>query len=343
MSNDLDPVVDASTESDIDESRRRLFGKGAAIAAVAAVAGLASSSKANAADGDTVNVGAARTGTDTTLLSGGTTFRVNDGFSSGGASIYGSQGSSAGSIGVRGDSGITSGIGVYGLASASSGVGVYGEFEGGGTASGAGVRGVSDNGIGVRGDGTSFDLYAGTSGKLGLATATVTATTNGSIGTIARDSAGVLWYCYAANKWQRIGGAALAGGFTPITPVRVFDSRNAAFPTSGSFTAGSNRVISVKDGRDQTSGAVTTANAVPAGATAVTFNVTATNTVGGNFLAVVPGNVATTDVSTLNWTTTGVSIANASVSKLDGSRQLRIIGGGGGSFDCIVDITGYYL
>jgi hypothetical protein len=343
MSNDLDPINDAPvTESDIDESRRRLFGKGAAVAAVAAVAGLASSSKANAANGDTVFIGDTTSGTATTLFNGGTTLRVDHGTSSGQASIYGVQGSSSGRSGVRGDSSVTLGRGVYGRATATDGSGVYGEFDGG-TVPGTGVSGVSDNGIGVRGNGTTYDLFAGGVGRIGLVQSTVTTSTSGSIGTIARDADGVLWYCYAANKWQRIGGAALAGGFTPIVPVRVFDSRNAAFPDAGSFTASSNRVIGVKDGRDQDTGAVTTANAVPAGATAVTFNVTATNTVGGNFLAVVPGDVVSIDVSTLNWSTTGVSIANASVSKLDDSRQLRIIGGPGGSFDCIVDITGYYL
>lgn len=342
MSNDT--IEPDAAASDIDESRRRLFGKGAAVAAVAAVAGLASSSKANAANGDTMLVGATNSATTvTTLIQGGSTFRVNDGTTSGAASIYGVQGSSAGTSGVRGDATMTGGRGVYGLAGGSSGIGVYGQFNTGGTESGTGVLGQSSNGTGVIGRGTSFDLYAGTSGRVGMAAATVSATASGSIGTIARDADGVLWYCYAANKWQRIGGAALAGGFTPINPVRVFDSRNSGFPTPGVFAAGSSRVVNVKDGRDQTTGALTVPDAVPTGATAVTFNVTATNTSGGNFLAVAPGDAVSTDVSTLNWSTSGVSIANASVVKLDGSRQLKIFAGPGGSFDAIVDVTGYYL
>ena len=142
---------------------------------------------------------------------------------------------------------------------------------------------------------------------------------------------------------MRVSAAGTAGAFTPITPVRVFDSRNAAFPTPGIFTPGSSRAVSVKDGRNQTTGAITVADAVPAGATAVTFNVTATATTGGNFLAIAPGDAASTDVSTVNWSTADASIANASVVKLDGSRQLKVFAGPGGSFHAIIDITGYYL
>ena len=315
--------IDATTSSDIDNSRRRLFGKGAAIAAVAAVAGVAaSSSKIHAANGGTFVIGAANTGTLTTTLQGGSSLRVNDGVSTNGglASVYGVQNSTLGTYGVRGDASIFGGVGVYGLASSTAG------------------------GTGVRGDGTSYDFVAGSSGRVFVKpNGGVAFNSGGSAGTIAADSAGALWYCHTNNKWLRVSAAGTAGAFTPINPVRVFDSRNAGFPTPGVFAAGSSRAVSVKDGRNQTTGAVTLADAVPNGATAVTFNVTATNTAGGNFLAVAPGDAASTDVSTVNWSAAGVSIANASVVKLDATRQLKIFAGPGGSFDAIVDITGYYL
>jgi len=343
-------------ESEVTTDRRSLFTKGAAVAAVAAVAGLSSSRTVQAANGDTMFVGTTHPGTTTTALSGGSSFRVVDGESTASASIYGSQGASAGSYGVRGAHSGSSGTGVFGEAAGSSGRGVYGKTTGsqgiavygqhlGNTNTGNGVSGISDNGAGLIGSGTTYDVLANGNGRLGLTKSgnSGSSTDTGGIGTVARDSSGNLWYCYATNKWQRLGGPAAAGSFHPITPVRVFDSRNAGFPTPGDFTASSDRVVSVKDGRDQTTGAVTTANAVPSGATAVAFNVTGTNTAGGNFLAVVPGDVASTDVSTLNWSGPGASIANASVSKLDGSRQVRIIAGPGGAFDAIVDITGYYL
>lgn len=327
MSTDINETsgVDApSNPSDsVDNSRRRLFGKGAAIAAVAAVAGVASSSsKIYAANGNSLIIGAANTGTLTTALSGGSSFRVNNGVSTNGgsASIYGVQGSTLGVYGVRGDASIFGGVGVYGLASSTA------------------------SGTGVRGDGVSYDLYAGSSGRVYVKpNGGVAPNGGGAAGTMAADSAGALWYCHTNNRWLRVSAAGTAGAFTPINPVRVFDSRNAAFPTPGTFTPGSSRVINVKDGRNQATGALTVADAVPAGATAVTFNVTATATTGGNFLAVAPGDAASTDVSTVNWSTADASIANASVVKLDGSRQVKIFAGPGGSFEAIIDITGYYL
>jgi hypothetical protein len=246
--------------------------------------------------------------------------------------------------GVKGYSTDTSSAGVYGVHSTSGGRGVYGHFDNSSSA-GTGVLGLAALGVGVEGRGSEYDVLANGNGRVGLAKAgnSGSPTATGAVGTIARDAAGILWYCYATNKWQRLGGPAAAGAFHPIAPVRVLDTRKAAFPSDGVFTASTSRVISVKDGRDKDTGAVTAANAVPEGATAVTFNVTAVDTGSRNFLAVVPGDVTTTSVSTVNWPGPVTAIANASVSKLDGSRQLRIIAGPGGTFHAIIDITGYYI
>ena len=75
-------------------------------------------------------------------------------------------------------------------------------------------------------------------------------------------------------------------GFHPITPFRAYDSR-----LSGGPIGSGSRVVSVKDARDPGSGAVVTPDAVPAGASAVTFNLTVVNTGATGFLSVVPGNV----------------------------------------------------
>jgi hypothetical protein len=103
----------------------------------------------------------------------------------------------------------------------------------------------------------------------------------------------------------------------------------------------SSRVISVADAHDS-EGAVTTANAVPNGATAVAFNITATGANGGNFFSVNPGDAASYTASTVNFAA-GLDIANASVVKLDSSRQIKVFCGGDvGSAHVIVDIVGYY-
>jgi hypothetical protein len=235
------------------------------------------------------------------------------------------------------------GAGVYGLTTQENGVGVYGHHDNS-SADGIGVLGVSARGNGVVGRGVNYDVLADQSGRLGLTKAghSGSASANGSVGTIARDDTGNLWYCYATNAWQQLTGSSSPTAFYPITPIRAYDSRIGAIPESGAFAANSSKVISIKDGRHVSTGAVDAANAVPSGATAVAFNVTATNTTGGSFLAVVPGNVASSAVSSLNWTGPGVSIANAGIVGIDGSRQVRIIAGPVGTFDAIIDITGYY-
>jgi hypothetical protein len=235
------------------------------------------------------------------------------------------------------------GAGVYGITTEENGVGVYGNHDNS-SADGIGVLGVSARGNGVVGRGVNYDVLADQSGRLGLTKAghSGSASANGSVGTIARDDTGNLWYCYATNAWQQLTGSSSPTAFYPITPIRAYDSRIGAIPESGAFAANSSKVISIKDGRHVSTGAVDAANAVPSGATAVAFNVTATNTTGGSFLAVVPGNVASSAVSSLNWTGPGVSIANAGIVGIDGSRQVRIIAGPVGTFDAIIDITGYY-
>ena len=88
---------------------------------------------------------------------------------------------------------------------------------------------------------------------------------------------------------------------------------------------------------------LTTPDAVPAGATAVTFNATAVQTTEPSYLSIVPGDVGATDTSTVNWVGPGETVANASLSRLGGDRQLRVIAGPYGTFHSVIDITGYYL
>lgn len=80
-----------------------------------------------------------------------------------------------------------------------------------------------------------------------------------------------------------------------------------------------------------------------AGAKAVSNNVTSTATTAPSFLAVVPGNVTESAVSSLNWSGSGVSIANAGIVGIDSNRDVAIIAGPGGTFESIIDITGYFL
>jgi hypothetical protein len=169
------------------------------------------------------------------------------------------------------------------------------------------------------------------------------------VGELVEDANGDLWLNVVAGspgKWRKIAGPATAGSFHPISQIRVYDSRSPA-PTPGKLASGAFRVVSVKDGRDPSSGNVTALDAIPAGATAVTGNITVTNTTGalGGFLTVMPGDATALVGSTINWFGPGQNIANSFIGKLDASRQLKVFAGGAPSpdTDFIIDITGFYL
>ena len=131
--------------------------------------------------------------------------------------------------------------------------------------------------------------------------------------------------------------------FVPITPVRVFDSR-----FSSKIVQGAPRTINVKDAINVNTGAVTTPNAIPVGAKAVSYTVTATNTGIPGFVSVLPGTTTTVTASTINWTASGATIAAGGTVSLGigaAERQVTLVVGGAGSAstDVIVDITGYYM
>lgn len=124
-------------------------------------------------------------------------------------------------------------------------------------------------------------------------------------------------------------------------PKRVFDSRWAGFgPT---LTTGSARTVNVADGRTL-AGEIDLTNLVPAGATAIQFTLTCTNTVARGFLAATPGGTTTYSASSINWTGASQVIANTTMTTVDAARNIKLYcGGSGASTDAIVDIVGYFL
>lgn len=160
-------------------------------------------------------------------------------------------------------------------------------------------------------------------------------------------NSGDLWFCVASSgsaRWRKITGSAGAGGYYAITPTRVYDSR-AALPSQGRLNQGLNRLVSVADGRDG-GGVVNAANLVPAGAKAVTANVTVTGTVTTfGYLAINPGGNTVEGASTINWSLDGQTLANGVNLTLGGDRQLTVIcnGAPGCATDFIIDISGYFL
>jgi hypothetical protein len=259
--------------------------------------------------------------------------------------------------GVYGLSAVAGGTGVIGRSSASdSSTGVSGEADG---LLSVGVSGRSDQGCGVQG--TSVNTLGGSFASLhgvgmtavgGRAAIIVSGTgadprtVSGDAipGMIQQDGSRRLWLCIADGNpgtWQQIGGPDTAGAFHPVTPGRVYDSRNAG--AGGVLASGHNRTVAVRDRLSASSGVVDLFDVVPAGATAITANVTVVDTVGAGFLTVNPGGVTTVGAATINWSATGQVLNNGVTLTLDAARQLTIICGGGGSTDVVIDVSGFYL
>jgi hypothetical protein len=160
---------------------------------------------------------------------------------------------------------------------------------------------------------------------------------------LSDSGAASLWFCSAPGDpgvWQKLAGPFTAGAFHAIDPKRVYDSRSP-LPSQGVLAGGSSRVVSVADGRDLVSGAVDSPGLVPEGATAITYNLTVVSTVGAGFVSVAPGSAPTFGASSINWTSSGTTIANAGVVRLDLDRQIKVFCQGG-TTNFIIDVTGYY-
>lgn len=216
--------------------------------------------------------------------------------------------------------------------------GLYGYSQNGG----AGVVGhgaLDETGVFARGGRANLELYLEGDAPAARTDAHV-------VGEVVADSNGDLWYCAEAGSpgtWQLIAGPSysppvLPAAYTPVTPFRVYDSREE---TDGAFTGGENRTISVADSRDVETYAVVTADAVPSGATAVTGNVVAIQTTDTGFLSINPGGTTAITAATVNWAS-GMNIGNAGTFALNGSRELEAVFGPGNGAHMTIDITGYY-
>jgi hypothetical protein len=117
-----------------------------------------------------------------------------------------------------------------------------------------------------------------------------------------------------------------AATFTPVTPVRLVDTRNGI---GGITRIGSGRQVVVQ---------VTGTASVPATATAAVVNVAAVNPSSPGFVTVYPCSDSVPDTSTLNFVG-GQTVANTTIAALSGAGQLCVW-----TFadtDILVDITGW--
>jgi len=141
---------------------------------------------------------------------------------------------------------------------------------------------------------------------------------------------------------QQTGTTTTDTKFVEINPVRAFDSRVPAYVASGALAPNSSRHIAVKDGHNGVGG-VTLADAVPVGATAVSYNLTVAGPTGPNFVSITPGDATGFTTSQVNFNGT-TDVANAGIVAIDPNRTVKVWNGNqSGTTHVIIDITGYYV
>ncbi len=127
------------------------------------------------------------------------------------------------------------------------------------------------------------------------------------------------------------GVAATSVRFHTVAPFRVLDSRTAVGGFNGPVAAGAANVKTLTVGG---------AGTVPASATAVVMNVTATQGTAGSFLTVYPAGGSVPTASNLNFGA-GETIPNLVTVKLDGDGKVSFFNAVG-SVHVVADVVGYF-
>jgi hypothetical protein len=118
-----------------------------------------------------------------------------------------------------------------------------------------------------------------------------------------------------------------------VTPCRVIDTRNATGPYGGPALAGGSVRTFVLGGQC----------GIPAGASAVSLNVTVTQSTGPGDVRLFAGGSTLPLVSTLNYGTGQTRANNATVTLgIGGDMSVRVDQAGGGTVQFIADVNGYF-
>lgn len=125
-------------------------------------------------------------------------------------------------------------------------------------------------------------------------------------------------------------GAATGSQFMSMTPLRVIDTRlTQPDRPAGPLSSGTPLTVDLSA-------------AVPAGATAVAYNITSTGQTASGLLTVTPTG-ASPGASTINWSGPQQTIANGYVSKLGADRALEVALSSTGTSHVVIDITGAFV
>jgi hypothetical protein len=140
---------------------------------------------------------------------------------------------------------------------------------------------------------------------------------------------------------EQVEATAPASAFVPLSGYRSYDSRIDA-DESGKIYLQEQRFVDVAvdlDGEEQ----------IPDEATAVTFNVTVTETESAGFVQVSPPGNEFGETSTVNWTGDGQTVANGGHALMyegptfENNIVFHVDGAGGAGAHVIIDVTGYFV
>ena len=129
---------------------------------------------------------------------------------------------------------------------------------------------------------------------------------------------------------KTIATPTVTGGFMPLSPTRVLDTRSGL---------GGHRTVARVSSFDlQLAGA---GKVIPSGASAVVMNLTVTAPTAGGYVSVYPSGSSNTS-STLNFTA-NQTVANLATVQLSAGGAVTLFNGSGGSVQLLADVAGYYL
>ena len=135
-----------------------------------------------------------------------------------------------------------------------------------------------------------------------------------------------------------------ADAFTPVEPVRFYDSRTTNYNGGTPWQPGESRAIVVgggqPNGQTYPPGYTPPAPVVPADASGVVVNVTVTQPSAAGFLTLWPTGQSRPDASTLNFLA-GQTVANHAMVKLGTGGAISVFNPSG-SAHVIIDVVGYY-
>jgi hypothetical protein len=219
-------------------------------------------------------------------------------------------------------------------------------------AAGGGLVKIDNGTVGtppLPGDVISFDN--GFAGHVGVvASSTVDVDGNGSVTMLSQNDTADGWRTIPVTGWvvQPFGSyvpygwlhdplgrgnpaiaAPQAGRFHSLSPTRVLDSRDGTGSVQAPWGPGETRNLTVAG-----------VGGVPADATAVTLNVTVTDTSAGSFLTVFPAGQGWPLASNLNWPA-GDTRPNLVVAKIGAGGAVSIFNYAG-SVDVVADVQGWF-